>query len=188
LLLDGFDLLINYGAVRHAIYEPYRKWLGHLLDLPTTVTWDRASKEVWLSIGEWLQPGDDLLHPLRQRLTTASAAAVRDPLTNLPSGYLIAVFTLNPAAARRAAEIIQRRNTQVQVQICSDTVLTDGAAKLAGRADVVVIVSTCLTHALFYGIKPYLRKDPVYPSFQGAASIVRSLEEFLVSFQSVSAT
>jgi len=178
LLLDGFDLLINYGAQRHTIFDLYRQWLDQLLDLPTAVAWERASQEVWLSIGEWLQPGDDLLRQLRQRLATVVAASVQDPLTKLPPGYQIAVFTLNPSAARRAGEIIQQRNAQVHMQIRSDTVLTDAAATLASRADVVVIVSTCLTHAVFYGIKPYLQRDPVYPSFQGAASIVHALEEF----------
>lgn len=178
LLLDGFDLLINYGAEGHTIADLYRTWLGHLLDLPPTVAWDRTSQEVWLSIGEWLRPGEDLLRPLRQRLTTAVATAEKDPLTNLPSGCQIAMFTLNPSAARRAGEIIQRRNADVQVRICSDTVLTDAATNLAIRSDVVVIVSSCLTHALFYGIKPYLRQDPVYPSFHGATSIVRAMEEF----------
>jgi hypothetical protein len=178
LVLDGFDLLINYGAQRQTIFDLYRKWLDHLLDLPSTVAWERTSQEVWLSIGEWLQPGDDLLRPLRQRLTVIVAAEVQDPLTRLPTGYKIAIFTLNPSAANRAAQIIQRRNPHVHLQINSDTVLTAAASTLASRADIAVIVSSCLTHALFYGIKPYLQRDPVYPSFQGAASIMRELEKF----------
>jgi hypothetical protein len=178
LLLDGFDLLINYGAERQAIFDPYRKWLSHLLDLPTTVTWDRSSQEVWLSIGEWLQPGDDLLLPLRQRLETATATVADDPLDNLPPGYRIAIFTLNPSAARRAIEVIKRRNTQVEIAICDAIVLTGTASHLASWADVAVIVSTCLTHAVFYGIKPYLRRNPIFPSFQGATSILRAVEEF----------
>jgi hypothetical protein len=178
LVLDAFDLLINYAVERQDIFDSYREWLGHLLDLPATASWARTSREVWFSIGKWLQPGDDLMRVLQQQLENVISDAAGDPLGRLQPGCRIAIFTLNPAAARRAEGIIQQRNPSVKIDICNDTVLTESAKRLASHADIPVIVSTCLTHALFYGIKPHLQIKPVYPTFQGATSIVRALEDF----------
>jgi hypothetical protein len=45
---------------------------------------------------------------------------------------------------------------------------------------MVVVVTTCITHALTYGIGPYLR-EPVYPQSSGSTSILRAIEGRLAS-------
>ncbi|MFV9504019.1 MAG: hypothetical protein AB4911_05570 [Oscillochloridaceae bacterium umkhey_bin13] len=58
---------------------------------------------------------------------------------------------------------------------CADKVLTEQARNLAQTADMAVIFTGCVKHALTYGIGPYVR-DPVYPASVGSTSILRAIE------------
>ncbi len=172
-VLDAFDLLASYGVPGPLLAEWYREWVLTLLGLPGTR--DRTIIQAWLAFGEWIQPGADMLLALRQALEVTSADD--DPLAQLPAGYLIGIFTLRPQSAERARDALLARNSALDVRICAATDLDDRAKALARNAQMAVVVTTCITHALTYGIGPYLRQDPVYPMSSGAASIVRAIEE-----------
>jgi hypothetical protein len=143
----------------------------------------RLNLESWQLFGEWIQPGTDLLDALRQRLD-ALGTRKSDPVATLPSGYKIGIFTLSPARATRVRDALQRRNPNIEVVICDDKVLTEQAKSLAQNADMVVVVTTCVKHALTYGIGPYLH-DPVYPQSSGSTSILHAIEDRLESHASI---
>lgn len=169
---DALDLLAAYGIQGPTLAIWYRGWAEALLSAPGMR--DRLSIEGWLDLGRWVQPGDDLLERLRSRLDDADEDQL-DPVAALPTNYQIAIFTLRTESAERAGEMLRRRNSTLQIRVCDDTVLTDRARSLAQNSQLVVVVTTCITHALTYGIGPY-RRDPVYPQSSGSTSILRAIE------------
>jgi hypothetical protein len=171
--LETLDLLAAYGAQGPALGSWLRSWAESVLAAPRPP--DRVTLEGWLAFATWAQPGTDLLDDLQARLA-APEDNEDDPISQLPTGYSIGIFTLRPDSAARAGELIRRRNPGVQIRLCDDTVLTDQARALAQNADMCVVVTTCITHALTYGIRPYLNA-PVYPQSNGATSIVRAIIE-----------
>lgn len=170
--LETLDLLAAYGAQGAAQGQWYRGWAETLLASPRPL--DRLRLESWLLFGEWIQPGADVLDALRTRLETLGARE-SDPVATLPSGFKVGIFTLSPDRAARVGDLLRRRNPGVEVVICDDKVLTDRARSLAQSADMVVVVTGCVKHALTYGIGPYLR-DPVYPESVGSTSILQAIE------------
>jgi hypothetical protein len=172
---EALDLLAAYGVQGPALAQWYRSWAEMLIAAPRLR--DRLSIEGWLALGEWVQPGADLLGRLRDRLR-AIGEPENDPVAALPEKFEIVIFTLRPDSAARVTQELRRRKPDVIVQVCDDTVLTDRARSLAQGAGMAVVVTTCITHALTYGIGPYLR-DPVYPQSSGSTSILRAIEERL---------
>lgn len=170
---EAFDLLSAYGVQGPILALWYRNWMETLLAAPRLR--DQISLQVWLYLGEWVQPGDDLLVRIRERLATLEELD-DDPIAALPRQFSIAIFTLRHESAMRVEQELHRRNDGIVVHICEDTVLTDRAKNLAQMSDMSVIVTTCITHALTYGIGPYLQ-DPVYPQSSGTTSILRSIVE-----------
>jgi hypothetical protein len=168
---EALDLLAAYGVQGPRLALWYRQWADALLSTPRL---DRLSLRGWLILGEWVQPGADVLDRLRERLE-AIGEPESDPLVALPDRFEIAIFTLRPPSAARVGDELRRRKLGLIVHICDDTVLTDRAKNLAQSAGISVVVTTCITHALTYGIGPYLR-DPVYPQSSGSASIMRAIE------------
>lgn len=173
---ETLDLLAAYGAQGPALAPWFRSWAEAAIGAPGNP--DRASIEGWLALGEWAQPGEDLLRRIRARLD-ASGATTDDLVASLPSGFQVSIFTLRPESAARVATLLQRRNPGLRIELCDDTVLTERAKNLAQVSDMAVVVTTCITHALTYGIGPHLRA-PVYPQSSGSTSIMRAIEERLV--------
>jgi len=177
-LLDTLEMLVEYGLTREQLMGWYREWLSRLLDSPATISWDRVNQLVWLSLGEWLQPGDDLLVPLRQRLTRGAMAREVDPLLALGEKFQIGIFTLRRSSGERARDLLLQRNPELDIRICTETDMNGQVMALARNCNVAVVVTTCLTHAITYGITPYLSQDPIFPDSQGSSSIVRAIEAF----------
>lgn len=180
-LLDTFELLVTHGATRSHLAELFRNWLSNRLDLPISVTWDRTSQEVWLSFGEWIQPGDDLLGPLRQRLEVPVRER-EDPISKIPSEFRLTIFTLDRSSAERVRELLLRRNSKLDVRTCHETDLNPQVEALARNCDVAIIVTTCISHAITYGISKFLSRDPIYPASRGSTSIIRAIEDYAKRF------
>jgi hypothetical protein len=176
-VLEAFDLLAEYGVPGASLVFWYREWIEYLLALPSPR--ERVSLEAWLAFGEWIQPGDDLLERLRQSLAGAEARDVENPVAALPAGYRIGIFSLRESSARRVRQALLARNPGLDVRICAETDLSGQAKSLAQSADLSVVVTTCLTHAMTYGIGPHLRNAPVYPQSSGSASILQAIEKQL---------
>lgn len=176
-VLEVFDLLAEYGLAHGLLVDWYRDWLTHLLNLPGIR--ERANLETWLIFGQWIQPGYDLLNQLQRALTIVTDRDVDDPISHLPIGYRISIFSLRELSTARARQILLERNKNLDIRICFEKDLNPQAKALAQNSDLVVIVTTCMSHALTYGIGPYLKKEPVYPQASGSTSIVRSIEEHI---------
>ena len=71
--------------------------------------------------GEWLQAGDDVLLPLRQRVLIVEAQVDEDPLLRLPANYRIGLFTLQRGSAERAREMMLGRNPALDIRLCCET-------------------------------------------------------------------
>jgi hypothetical protein len=182
VVLDAFDLLAEYGLNGSLLATWYRAWVEYLLALPTRR--DRISLDAWLIYGTWIQAGDDLRQQLEQARAGAVTQEATSPLVELSPGYRIAIFTLEPAAAIRAGDMLRQQNTGLDVQVCAARDMDATARALAQNANLVVVVATCITHAMTYGIMPILQqrgREPVYPVSRGAASIVRAVEDALRS-------
>lgn len=177
-MLDALDLLIEYGATQGDLISWVHHWLAKLADRPQHQRWGRANQEVWLSFAEWLMPEDGLLGLLRGSLEKEIAQEGGDPLLNLPPGFRIGIFTLRKSSAERTQTLLLKRNPDLDIRICTETDLNGPASALAKHCDIAVIVTTCISHALTYGIQPLLQNDPVYPDSQGSSSILRAIERY----------
>jgi hypothetical protein len=173
---EVLDVLATYGVQGPSLGPWYRRWAEALVAAPRPP--DRLTLESWLLFGEWAQPGADVLDALRVRID-AIGAREDDRVAALPAGYKIGIYTLSPDRVGRVAELLKHRNPAVEVVTCNDKVLTERAKNLAQTADMVVIVTGCVKHALTYGIGPY-RRDPVYPTSVGSTSILRAIEARLM--------
>lgn len=176
-VLEAFDLLAEYGLVPGLLAAWYRDWVSHLLNLPGSR--ERANLEAWLMFGKWIQPGPDLLNQLMRAVTVVTEKDIDNPVANLPDGYRISIFSLRESSTARAKLLLLERNKNLDIRICLEKDLNAHAIALAKNSDLVVIVTTCLTHSLTYGIGPYLKKMPVYPQSSGSTSLVRAIEEYI---------
>ncbi|NWJ94151.1 MAG: hypothetical protein HXX20_00040 [Chloroflexi bacterium] len=180
-ILEVFDLLAEYGLEPNKLTVWYRQWVEYLLNLPGNR--ERTNLETWLAFGRWIQPGPDLLAALEQAISIVTDQEVEDPIANLPPGYRIGIFSLHQATMDRAKELLLARNPNLNIRTCAERDLNEQAKSLAQNSDLVVIVTTCISHALTYGIGPYLKKEqgPVYPQSKGTTSIIRAIESYLLT-------
>jgi hypothetical protein len=176
-VLETFDLLAEYGLMGSLLADWYRDWVTTLLDLP--MPRERVAIESWLAFGKWIQPGQDLLSRLSKALLEATSTEESNPVAALPTGYRIRIFTFRTHSAERVREALLARNGALDVQICGEKDLSPQARAMAEHADLAVLVTTCISHALTYGIGPYLKRPPLYPQSSGSTSIMRSIEEHL---------
>ena len=184
-VLEAFELLVEYGLIPSLLITWYRTWVSYLIVLPGNR--DRVNLELWLAFGQWIHPGDDLIKSIETILAQVVEREDINPLSLLPVGYSIGIFCLRSSSAERAKSLLLECNAQVNVRICSDEVLTRSAQSLAEHVDLAVIVTTCLTHALTYGISPYLKHAIAYPQSSGSTSILRAIEEYARATYSVDA-
>jgi len=184
-VLEAFDLLAEYGLAPGLLATWYRDWVSHLLNLPSSR--ERANLETWLIFGQWIQPGPDLLNQLMRALAVVTERDIDNPVANLPDGYRISIFSLRESSTARAKQLLLERNKNLDIRICLEKDLNAQAKALAQNSDLVVIVTSCISHALTYSIGPYLKKNPVYPPSSGSTSIIRAVEEHLRKTQRGSA-
>lgn len=179
-LFDAFDLLSDYGLPSGLLADLCRKWVDTTLQAPKGR--DRDNLQSWLAFVDWIQPGADISTRLSQALTQLGAQAAEDPLALLPAGYRIGIFTLRHSSAERAKEMLLKYNAHLDIRICLEQDLNGPAKAIATNSNLVVVVTTCVTHALTYGIEPYLSgKQPVYPVSSGSISMFRAIVDRLRS-------
>lgn len=174
-VLEAFELLMEYGLSGNELTTWYRTWVDHLISLPTTR--ERVNLETWLAFGKWMQTVPDLVSRLEQMLTDSVDQDTENPIGKLPDGYRIGIFSLRESSAQRVKQLLEARNSSLNVRICTEKDLNEQAKAIAQNADLVVVVWTCLSHALSYGIEPYLQEKPVFPQSSGSTSIMRAIEE-----------
>jgi hypothetical protein len=172
-VLEAFDLLAAYGLPGDRLCGWYRTWLVPLLGLPRKP--DRADLQIWKLFGEWIQPGKDLTDRVNLALKTVTSLKP-SPITGLPDGYRIGIFTLWEKTAGRAQQALFELQPRLDVRICTAMVLTDKAKALAQNVHLAVVVPSNVTHPLTEGIKPFLKHAPAYAPSRSSASIVKAIE------------
>lgn len=172
--LEAFELLLDYGLAPEQLADWGREWLVWLFAYAGHARWS-----AWLLLSRMIQPGEDVLRQLEQKLQSSSSQAAADLPGTFPPAYQIGIYSLRTGAALRARDLLLARYPQIDVRICSDEVLTERGQALARSADLVVLVTTAMKHALSAGIGPLLgAQKVVYPQSSGSSSIVRAVEEY----------
>jgi len=179
--LDACEMLVDYGVRPELLHEWYRIWINHLLAVP--FEWNAVAQKVWLLLGNWIQPGNDLLIRLEHHLEVAKSTLTSDGIANLPEGFKIAIFTLDEASANRAHQLFLERNPRLEINGYHNFVSTKRGQQAAQTADAVIIVTACIKHAITYDIMPTLRRrklTPIHVNSRGSTGIVRAFESYLV--------
>lgn len=93
----------------------------------------------------------------------------------------IAIYTLVEPAGQRAAEVLKKLCSTVQVNLNCDHECTEGLINLARSADLFVFAWKCSKHQAFYCIKKHRKSERplIQPEGKGASSILRAILEDL---------
>ncbi|WP_149847130.1 DUF2325 domain-containing protein [Paenibacillus sp. 37] len=174
-LQGALELYFDYGIPQQKLVDLWNHWSGTLGD--SLITLETVQLTGWYELGRLMGADANLLVRLSQALQKNEEDSV-DVLASLPP-QKIAIYTLREHTARRAVEKLGLRNPSHRYVICTDDALTAEAKSHVKSADIVVIVTTCLSHAIFYGIQPYLRNNVVYPRSSGTTGILIAVEEYL---------
>lgn len=176
-LQAALELYFDYGIPQQRLVDLWNHWSGALGD--SLLTLESVQLNGWYELGRLMGADANLLVRLSQS-RQHHEEQTEDILARL-SPQKIAIFTLREHTARRAVEKLGPRNQSHRYVICTDDALTAEAKSHVKSSDIVVIVTTCLSHAIFYGIQPYLRNNVVYPRSSGTTGILVAIEEFLRS-------
>jgi len=180
IMLEALELVVFYGAEPEKLYLWYRLWAETMVNQPSISTVDL---EVWLSFATWIQAGEDLLRKLQSRLEIVSNGH-EDHLSNLPAGYQIAIFSFDEGASQRTRDILLQHNSELDIRLCHEKDSNKTVESLATKANMVVLVTVCISHAISYAVKPYAGDRLVQPTSRGASSILKAIESHL-QFQPV---
>jgi len=170
-VLEALELLANYGAEPASLSVWFRLWAQNIVTSPVA---DATLLSVWLSFAHWMQI-DDLVTMLGERIAELRGQGV-DPLTTLPEKTQIAIFTFDEAVAKRTEKLMLERNAGLDVRICTEKSNNKQVESLARRSDYVIVVTTCISHAIWYAVEPLATNRLVLPRSRGVASILQSLE------------
>ncbi|WP_144553375.1 protein DpdD [Bacillus sp. X1(2014)] len=179
-LLFTLELFYDYGQDLDQLRDVWNQWTSTLLNGIAQVS--PAEIHDWIKLGENI--GGELFLINTVRDLVKEEVAEEDEIASAPAASIV-IFTLRESSAKRAAEQLMKRNPKLKIRINLDTHLTTQAKSQASNSDVVVLVTTAMKHALFYGITPYLKSDPVYPSSSGTSSIVAEIEKHFSSVVAV---
>lgn len=170
-ILAFIEMFYDYGVTAGTTTAIWNEWMGYLaLHFPT----DRCSEiESWLYYGKCINADGYLLEQLSSKI---QREVIVDPLMKLGKQKIV-IFSLREQAAKRAAKRIKDRNSMLDIVVCIDNSLTVRAKQYASNADIPIIVTACLSHALFYGVMPHVKNVPLYPRDAGETGIIQVLED-----------
>lgn len=175
-VLIGLESFEEYGLSHEEIRDFWEQWTASIGDGVRSIS--ARDLEAWREIGYIVGGNEYFLHNLDEIIEGLDSNRQIDIIRNLPS-LTVTIFTLREQTAKRAIERLEARNEKINYRICSDEFLTDQSKAYAKNSDVNVIVTTCLTHALYYGISQYVsNKTIVYPRRSGTSGIITALEEY----------
>jgi len=172
VVIEVFELLGDYGVQPQLLADCYRRWMPAIIDRPTC---DLTSVGVWWDYHRWIQPGDDLVRMLEQARHRISADTL-DPIAELPEGYSIAIFTLQKSSAERAIRLLSERNPKLSVRAYYETHPNEMMKSAARNADKIIIVTSCITHAVTFTLEPLGGERIVPCNYRGTDSILRAIE------------
>jgi len=178
-VLECLELFFQYGAGAASLHDWYRQWIDKLLDSePDQQVVSSAEWDVWASFGRWIKVSADLLGALQQRIENLTVIE-QHPLAKLRPGYQIAIFSFDESSAKRAKDIMLGYNAGLQISICAEKDSNKVVESLARNSDAVVLVTTCISHAISYAVVPYAEDRLIRPKSRGAASILQAVTDHL---------
>lgn len=173
LILDFLELFEDFGLPVLTLRDVWNHWMSYLIHHPDIGDVE-ADLSHWINIGMRCNANYSLLSELQK---VYSEKEVERSIEELPP-QKIAIFSCREKAAKRAAKRIMERNALLDLRVCTHDRLTEQAKSLSMEADLVIVVTSCISHALTYGILPKLRRDPLYPRSSGEAGIICRLEQY----------
>jgi hypothetical protein len=176
-LLAAFELLAEYGIRGADLSDLYQVWLEALNESPKIRP--RTFLESWMRLANWVHAPQYLRDMLTTALETIPVS-VTDPIASLPAEYKLVIYSLRQDSADMARQRLLERNAKLDIEICTDKVATERARALATKADLAVVVTHSLKHALYNAIWPMVEEKAVRPVSSGTTSILRSIEERLL--------
>lgn len=171
-VLESLEIFVDYGLDKGQLKEVWVNWTNVLLEQFTKV--HTTQIESWLEVGNAISADSYLLNQLESKIDTDR----EEDSLSLLSPMTITIFSLREKPARRASLRIMTRNSNIKVKVCTDDRLTTEAKTYARSSDLVLLVTTCMSHALTYGISPFLRDNVIYARSSGETGIVEALEEY----------
>ena len=179
---ESLDLLAYFGD-QGVTLEPWlRGWINTLVENPA---FSRTDALLWASFSRWAM-ADDLDDMLTAKANEPEWIE-EDIITSLPKGYSIAIFSLDESSTTRVRDILLERNPDLKIELCHAHAFGEQAESLADKANMVVLVTRCLKHALTEAVQPIIRArklNPVYPDARGSSSILRAIEQAVRTTQS----
>jgi len=176
ILFDTLELYFEYGLAKQSLAKLWNEWVGSLID--SILNLRKIELEFWLELGVNINGDSYLINHLKKIIKNKD----KDEINYLKKldETLITIFTLREKAAKRAAQKIKEINHNIEVRICTESKLTDKAKAYAKNSDINIITTDCISHALTYGIAPYLEDNyPIYPRSSGQSAIIEALEKHI---------
>lgn len=170
-VLEALEIFLEYGLANDHLKEVWDNWISAIIE---RTSMNKTQIESWYDVGAMINGDSYLLERLQEKINPIRE---KDPLNEFGK-MVITIFTLREKPAQRAAERIMKRNPQLKIRICHDDRLTNQAKAYAQQSDLCMIVTSCMSHSLTYGIGPYLENEPLYPRSSGETSIIEKLEEY----------
>jgi len=174
--LEAIELLVYYGASANDLYVWYRHWATNICNIPQEIS--ISDLLVWQSFASWFD-SPDINEKLQQRIEKQQKDENTNLVASLTADYQIAIFTFDSAAANRAKQLLLNSNPHLDIRLCHERDNSKTVESLAANADMVVLVTSCTSHAIWYAIKPIVADKLVYPKSRGASSILKSIDEYL---------
>lgn len=174
-MLELIFTFIDYGIPKSEFKFIWDNWIYCIID--------NISEEYITEVNTWYKLGFDidsnnyLVKELKNKIDDITIE--KDPLSSA-SDISITIFSCRENSAKRAKDIITSRNDKIKVRICTDDKLTEQSKSYAKNSDLCIIVTSCISHALYYGVSPFIKNNVIYPLSSGETGIVKALEEYIM--------
>jgi len=125
----------------------------------------------------------ELVSGLRPEIEEKTGVEVVD-IRELLKGKSIAVYSLTERIARRFGQLAEQTFDDIKIHYVHDKSLTDRMKNLAKSADIFIVNTWDAKHAATNGIKDNRSNTAItlQPNGKSATSLLRSLQEFAISF------
>jgi hypothetical protein len=173
--IETLDLLVYYGATSYRVYDWFSRWARELLNQPSNFSY--TDLLVWRSFCEWLKI-PDIEKEFDKYLEKQDIAVKNNPIVDFKENFQIAIFTFDVEAAKRAKKLLLEMNPKLDIRICEEKVNSKTVESLARNADMSVVVTTCLSHSIWYAIDSLVKNKVVLPKSRGAASIIDAIIQY----------
>ncbi|MBD3920997.1 hypothetical protein H8B09_19685 [Paenibacillus sp. PR3] len=171
-VFELIELFLDYGIAGDEIKQIWDEWSYQISSSGTST----AQLDYIIRLGKRCAGSHDTIQNLLTRFQSKDPV---DPIATVPV-ETVSIFTLRPGPAERVVKEITNRNPNLKIRICAETKMSK-QVEVCAKSDLVVIVTSCLTHAIFYGISPLIQGTTLYPRSPGESAILDCLEHYASS-------